>query len=149
MIPELVERVDLAVSWQVLEHVQDFGRSLENARSYLRPGGTLLSMLSGRNACFAVLNRIIPEKLGVFAMARLLNRPPDSVFRANYDGCTYDAIHKHLDTWSSVEVIPFFRAAEYLSFSRLAQRAYLLYENRVMQANKRNLATHYLIRAVK
>jgi SAM-dependent methyltransferase len=149
LIPELLDRVDLAVSWQVLEHVHDFQLSLSNVGSYLKPGGMLLSMVSSRNACFAVLNRIIPEKLGVLAMERLLNRPPDTVFRANYDRCTYDQIIDSLNHWTSVEVIPFYRAAEYFGFSRIAQKAYLAYENRAMKAGKRNLATHYLIKAVK
>lgn len=148
-IPELEEQIDLAISWQVLEHVEDISQALANIHAYLKPGGTLVSMLSGRNASFAVINRLIPERIGVFAMERLLRRPPDTVFRANYDGCTYDGLSQHLSQWSTVEIVPHYRGAGYFAFSGLTQRAYLSLEDRIVRHDKRNWATHYVIRAVK
>jgi len=148
-IPALLNRVDFAISWQVLEHVDDLGAALSNVHAYLKPGGSLLSMVSGRNACYAIFNRVIPERIGKAAMERLLHRPSDTVFHANYDDCTYDDLMKHFNDWSFGEVIPFYRAAGYFNFSRLAQRAYLAYEDRILRSNRKNLATHYLIHAVK
>jgi len=56
LLPSQSERFDLIVGWQVLEHVDRLDRCLENLRSYLRPGGSLVSMLSGRNSGFAAVN---------------------------------------------------------------------------------------------
>lgn len=38
-VPQLVGRVDLVVSWQVLEHVKPLGIALDHLHSYLKPGG--------------------------------------------------------------------------------------------------------------
>jgi 2-polyprenyl-3-methyl-5-hydroxy-6-metoxy-1,4-benzoquinol methylase len=47
--PELVNRFDLALSWQVLEHVRHLDRAAAAFDEYLRPGGWYVAMLSGRN----------------------------------------------------------------------------------------------------
>lgn len=146
-IPEIEGQIDLAISWQVLEHVDDLERSLTNVRKYLKPGGHLVSMLSGRYASFAIINRLIPERVGVAAMEHLLGREPDSVFRAKYDDCTFTRLTEHLNSWSEAEVFPHYRGAGYFRFSGLAQRAYLQYENQMLKRRHWNLASHYVIRA--
>lgn len=46
-VPQLVGRVDLAVSWQVFEHIKPLGAALDNLHAYLKPGGTLVSLFWG------------------------------------------------------------------------------------------------------
>lgn len=145
LLPSQSERFDLIVGWQVLEHVDRLDRCLENLRSYLRPGGSLVSMLSGRNSGFAVLNRMLPDQLGSWAMERFLNRAPETVFHAHYDGCTDDGLRARLAPWSRSEVLPLYRGAGYLRFSAALQRAYLRYEDWAFAQGRANLATHYLI----
>jgi SAM-dependent methyltransferase len=139
------DRFDLIVGWQVLEHVDDLGQCLENLHSYLRQGGSLVAMLSGRNAYFGVLNRMLPDQLGSWMMERLLDRPPNTVFPAHYDGCTDDGLHERLAAWSCCDVLPLYRGAGYLRFSAPLQKAYLRYEDWAFTRGRANLATHYLI----
>jgi SAM-dependent methyltransferase len=144
-LPSQRERFDLIVSWQALEHVAQLDQCLENLRSYLRPGGTLVSMLSGRNAGFGILNRLLPHRVGSWVMQQALDRQPDTVFPANYDGCTDDGLHERLAPWSRREVLPLYRGAGYFRFSAGLQRAYLHYEDWAFSRGMANLATHYLI----
>lgn len=141
----LEDAVDLALSWQVLEHIEHIDLAINNVRSYLKPTGTFFSVLSGRNAHFAIINRILPERFGKWAMKRLLNREPDSVFHAYYDRCTAtDLLHIFVD-WDDVLIIPEYRGASYFAFSKFLRRLYLRYENWCVANGKVDLATHYVI----
>src|SRR5262249_39728423 len=70
-LAELRNRFDLAVSWQVLEHVRPLAAAIDNIYSYLKPGGHLVATLSGTFSIFGLLNRIIPIRLGAWTMHRL------------------------------------------------------------------------------
>jgi SAM-dependent methyltransferase len=141
----LVGRFDLVVTWQVLEHVESTQKALDCMHAYLKPGGRMVSMLSGKNTLFAIPNRIVPHRVAVFAMEQLLNRPPKSVFPAHYNLCSYDELGKALETWSERDIRCIWRGAGYLGFNRPLQQLYLAFEDRAGAANLRNLATHYLI----
>jgi SAM-dependent methyltransferase len=149
LTPELVGRFDLVVSKQVLEHVKPLGPAVKNVHQYLVEGGHFVSILSGRNAFFSVANRMIPGSWAKVIMERLLNRKPETVFTAYYDQCTHSGLKSVFEDWSSVEVIPIFRGAGYLGFSKILARAYLVYENWAARTNKRDLATHYVVIARK
>jgi len=146
---ELEDKFDLVVSWQVLEHVRSLPLALENLHAYLRPGGRLVALLSGRYSAFGLVNSIVPSQIGVWGMERLLGRNPESVFPAFYDQCWYSALDRLLQPWSQREVLPRYNGATYFKFSRPLQRLYLTYEEWCIERNYRNLATHYLINAVK
>lgn len=148
-VPELQGRFDLVVSWQVLEHVKPLAAALDNIRSYLRPGGRAVVQLSGRFSVFGLINMVIPQRLGILAMQRLLNRDPETVFPAYYDRCTYYGLVDMLGNWSEIEIVPRYNGAGYLSFFAPAQRAYLWYEDWACRNERQNLATHYLVTAVK
>jgi SAM-dependent methyltransferase len=148
-VPELSGQFDLVLSWQVLEHVKPLEAALENVRAYLRPGGRFVATLSGRFSAFGLLNQVIPEHWGIKAMHRLLGRRPETVFRAYYDRCWYSALTELLKPWSRAEIVPSFIGASYFSFSERLSRAYLRYENWACERQYANLATHYLIDAVK
>lgn len=147
--PSLDGMIDLAISWQVLEHIQPLGDAVENIRCYLKIGGHFVALLSGKNAHFSWLNRIVPEKLGAAAMERLLKRPPDTVFKAHYDRCTYAGLKEIFRSWSSVDIRPHYRGGIYFRFSKLLLSTYLAYEDWIARNHKKNLATHYTVVAEK
>lgn len=140
---------DLIVSWQVLEHVSSMAETLAGIRDSLKDGGLFVGQLSGRWAAYAVLNRLIPDSLGEQLMQRLLDRDPESVFRAHYDRCTYSGLMGLAGGWSEFEVIPRYRGAVYLGFSRPLAGAYLRYEDWAIRHGRSDLATHYIVRAVR
>jgi SAM-dependent methyltransferase len=146
---ELSGPVDLAISWQVLEHVKPIERAFGNLHAALRPGGTLLAVLSGGRAVFAVLARVMPHAVRSQIMVRLLGHAADEKFPTAYDRCTASALERMLAGWGGVRVIPFYRGATYFNMSRTLQRAYLVYENGLERRDARDLATHYLVVATR
>ena len=142
---EWKEEFDVVVSWQVLEHVHPLDAAFENLRRALRPGGTLLAHLSGSLAPFSVAARVLPHPLRVRAMKGLLGHHEEEKFPVRYDRCHHRALERMLAPWSSTTIIPFYRGATYLSFSRPLQRAYLAYESFAERRRLLDLATHYLV----
>jgi SAM-dependent methyltransferase len=148
-VPALEGSFDLAVSWQVLEHVKPLRAALDNIHAYLRPGGQLVAMLSSSTAAFAVFNRLLPQRVGMPLVARVMERPPETVHPAHYDHCYHAALTRLLGKWSRVEIVPEFRGASYFGFSRFAQAAYVAYEEFAQLGDHPNLATHYRINATR
>jgi SAM-dependent methyltransferase len=144
-VSELEATFDLVISWQALEHVSSLPAALRNFYEYLKPGGRLVSLLSGRYAAFALLGRLIPYRVGVRAMEKLLGVEGDSKFPTRYDQCYYSALTRLLSDWSSWEIIPRYKGGTYFRFARPLERAYLVYENMICRRDWRNLATHYVI----
>jgi len=144
-LPELREQFDLIVSWQVLEHVSHTDRALANLHDYLRPGGRLVAILSGRFSIFGMLNTVIPSGAGVWLMKHLLRRPPESVFPAHYDRCHATALQRELGDWSDADVRPIYQGGSYFNFCLPLRSAYFGYENWAERSGRANLATHYLI----
>jgi SAM-dependent methyltransferase len=149
LVGDLENDFDLIVSLQVLEHVKPLGHAIENCRRYLRPGGVFVALFSGSRSAFGLINRVVPQALGLAAMKHLLGRDHETVFPSYYDGTRYDPLRRYFENWQSTEIVPLFRGAGYFSFSRPLQRAYLLYENWAAEGNRVNLATHYLVEGVK
>jgi SAM-dependent methyltransferase len=139
------EEFDLILSWQVLEHVSPLAQTLENLRRSLRPGGTMLAQLTGSNAAFARLGRLMPHALRLRIATRLLGHREEEKFPTRYDRSSHNALERMLSGWSQVEIVPFYRGAPYFGFWRPLQRAYLAYESAVERRGRRNLATHYLV----
>jgi SAM-dependent methyltransferase len=148
-VPDLEDRFDLVISWQVLEHVESLPDAFANFHAYLRPGGRTVNLLSGRYAIFAILARIVPYGVAVQAMDRLLGIRPESRFPTRYDKCYYSALSRLLDDWSAWDIIPRYKGGTYFRFSRPLERAYLAYENMISRTDCRNLATHYVLSAMR
>jgi len=108
-----------------------------------------VAALAAASGGYFANSRIVPETLGVAAMNRLLGRDPESVFRAYYDGTRYSALRRTFARWQSAEILPEFRGATYFAFNRPLQRLYLRYEEWAMRTNRVDLATHYLIEALR
>lgn len=147
--PSLVNRFDLIVSWQVLEHVSSLENSLNNAFSYARPGGVLLAQFSGAFSTFGLLNRMLPSWVGPKALKSLLGRDPETVFPAYYNACWHGRVKDIMSQWSDTEIVSYFRGAGYFRFLPPAQRLYVGYESWAMNGGHDNLATHYLVHAVR
>jgi SAM-dependent methyltransferase len=145
----LLGRFDLIVSWQVLEHVRPLAASLELMRSYLGPGGRLVAQLSGGLSVFALAGRCMPHALTRVLMVELLGAQEHQTFPTHYDRCRYSALTAMLGEWSEHEIVPRYRGAGYLRFARSLERAYLRYENWIVRRGIAELATHYLIEAVR
>jgi SAM-dependent methyltransferase len=146
---ELEGRFDLILSYQVFEHVAPLDRALANIGRYLRPGGELVALFSGRYSPMAVLNRAMPHRLARRLNQRLLDRRPATMFEAGYDRCYASAIRTLLADWSEVSIEPRWAAASYFFFARPVMRAYLALENRLAAGGWEDLATHYFLRAVR
>jgi SAM-dependent methyltransferase len=139
------EEFDLILSWQVLEHVSPLADALENLRRSLRPEGTLLAQLTGSNAAFAVLGRLLPHRAKLWVATRLLGHKEEEKFPTRYDRSSRRALERLLGPWAEVEIVPFYRGATYFTFSRPLMRAYLAYESAIERRGATNLATHYLV----
>ncbi|MGH2588016.1 MAG: class I SAM-dependent methyltransferase [Dehalococcoidia bacterium] len=148
-LAELEGRFDLVVSWQVLEHVKPLDVAIDNLRAYLRPGGRLVAQMSGAYSLFGIVNRLVPQRLGVWAMQRLLGRNPETVFPAYYDRCTYTGLMYALRHWRQFDILPRYNAGYYLRFWGPVYSTYLRYENWTYDRKHWNLATHYLVTAAK
>lgn len=148
-VPSLVDCVDLAVSWQVFEHVKPLDVAFDNIHSYLRSGGTLVSLFSGKWSAFGVVNQAMPNALARRVVEWAMDRSDRPVFPAFYHRCSARQLRKMTAVWDSVEIVPMFVGATYFSFSPLLARAYLWYEEQARARNATNLATHYLLVARK
>jgi SAM-dependent methyltransferase len=149
LVPDLVDRFDLIVSWQVLEHLRNLPAAAANFHAYARPGGTFVAMLSGRYAAHAVANRVLPTGPARRFVARLRGRPVDTVFPAYYDHCDERGLHDAFSSWGSVDVLPLWRGADY--FERLPGLLplYLRYEDLAVRRGWTQSATNYVVVATK
>lgn len=143
----LVGRADLIVSFYVFEHIEHLDVALDQLRSYLKPGGRLVAVFSGKHAVFAVLKRLIPDRLGSWLVWRIMGQPRDAVFPAFYTGCTDEALHGMLDRWAEPEVLGLWRGANYFRFLRPLAGLYVSYEEWAMLSGRGDLAPYYLVSA--
>ena len=148
-VPDLVERFDLIVAWQVLEHLRDLPAAASAFHRYARSGAMCVACLSGRNAAFAVANRILPTLAASRLVARLRSRPLETVFPAYYDHCDPRGLRESFASWDEIEVIPLWRGADYFLRLPLLRGLYIRYENWAIAKGRDNLATHYVIAARK
>lgn len=148
-LQSLRERFDLIISWQALEHVRDMRAVAQSFREYLRPAGAAVACLSGRNAVFAVGNRLLPQAAASHLVAWVMRRPRETVFPAHYDRCDANGLRAAFASFAEVDVVPLWRGATYLDrFPRL-RRLYLAYEDWAVRGERDNLATHYVLAARK
>lgn len=86
---------DLVICQAVLEHVLDVGRALRGIASILRPGGAALIFLPCRNALYARLNTLLPQRLKRKLLFTIFpNQRRICGFPSYYDRCTPRGISK-------------------------------------------------------
>ena len=71
---------DLALSYQVLEHVKPLPQALEQIRLTLRPGGVFVGQLSGTFSVFGLLNKFDTTPVDGMHVKTLGLRNPEKVF---------------------------------------------------------------------
>lgn len=147
--PELENRFDLIVSFQVLEHVKPLDVALGNLHSYLRPGGRLIAQMSGSFAVFALAARVVPMRARSLLLVRVLGRHREHIFPLHFHKCWQSALTRILSSWTSAQVLPVHRGADYFRFSRVLQAAYVGYEEWASAGGHDNLASYYVIDAVR
>jgi hypothetical protein len=87
----------------------------------------------------------MPHRAKMWVATRVLGHREEEKFPTRYDPSSHRALTGMLESWSEVEIVPFYRGAPYLKFSRPLMRAYVAYESAVERRRKVNLATHYLV----
>jgi 2-polyprenyl-6-hydroxyphenyl methylase/3-demethylubiquinone-9 3-methyltransferase len=147
LVPELVGRFDLIISYGVLEHIRDLPPAVRNFHAYLKPPGTFLAWLSGKNAVFAIVNRLVPDSFGRRLVARLMRRELNTVFTAYYDHCDSKGLHAAFSGWDEIEIIPLWRGAGYFERFPGLLGLYLRYEDFAIARGWNRLASHYVVEA--
>jgi 2-polyprenyl-6-hydroxyphenyl methylase/3-demethylubiquinone-9 3-methyltransferase len=109
---------DLLVCQALLEHVSDVGAAFTSIASILRPGGRAVIFVPSRNAVFARLNLLLPEKVKRWVLFQVY--PQSRVgggFRSYYDRCTPMDFRELIKTngLQEIEFRPYYESA-YFSF---------------------------------
>jgi SAM-dependent methyltransferase len=80
---------DLVVCKSTLEHVRNTEAALATMARLLNPGGTLLVFVPSRNALYARLNLLLPQRLKLRLLSAFMPDQADELgFPAMYDRCT-------------------------------------------------------------
>jgi SAM-dependent methyltransferase len=80
---------DLCICQAVLEHVQDVNAAFVAIASFLKPGGVALIFVPSRNAIFARLNLLLPERLKRYLLFTIFPQTRrDQGFPSYYNRCT-------------------------------------------------------------
>lgn len=149
-IPRFEDSFDLIVSWQVLEHVKPLDGAFENVRMYLRRGGRFIAQMSGKFSAFGLINQALPGRAGLWVLTQFVGKNPSEVFPAFYHRCWYSALNRILAPWSRREIIPLHvGAVPYWRFSTLLQSLYVGYEEWAYRSGRANLASYYVVDAVR
>lgn len=148
---DIQDRFDLVVSWQVLEHVASMRAALDAQYRALADGGRMVAMLSGALGAYALLARVIPYRASTVIQERLLGIDGADKFPTRYDSCRASKLAALLDErgWRSHEIVALYKGGMYFRFSPTLLRVYLRYENAIYRADRRELATHYIIDALR
>jgi SAM-dependent methyltransferase len=109
---------DLLVCQALLEHVSDVSAAFTSIASILRPGGRAVIFVPSRNAVFARLNLLLPEKIKRWILFKVFPQAKaDGGFRSYYDRCTPLEFRKLINTngLQEIEFRPYYESA-YFSF---------------------------------
>ena len=109
----------------------------------------MVAQISGRYAAFSLLARVVPYSLSRLLMERLIGADRDEKFPTRYDACYATALEPLLATWAEHGIVPRYKAGGYFRFWRPLERAYIAWEDWTVRSGRANLATHFVIWAVK
>ncbi len=102
-----------------------------------------MALFAGSSRCTRCLTECSPKSIG----PALINRPAETKFPAAYDHCTYRGLRPLLANWRDVAITPLFLGANYLRSAPLLQALFVSYENWATDADKVDLASHYIVSA--
>jgi 2-polyprenyl-6-hydroxyphenyl methylase/3-demethylubiquinone-9 3-methyltransferase len=99
------DRADLIICNTVIEHVVSTERAMRTLACLVRPGGSIAIFVPCRNAPFARVNLLLPERLKVRILHGIYPETAHFAgFRAYYDGCTPAALARHAEN-AGLEVV--------------------------------------------
>ncbi len=82
--------VDLLVSRWLVEHVSDTDAFLSHCHRVLKPGGRMIHLFASKNAPFALLNRMLPERVSQRILYFFIPEARGIAgFHACYDRCSF------------------------------------------------------------
>jgi SAM-dependent methyltransferase len=144
--------VDVVSSRSVLEHLSDVeALSVDSAR-VLRPGGYAIHLFPGRRGVFAVLNRMLPNRV---AKSILFSLRPACVgiggFPAMYNRCTYREMKRAFESSGHevLELRPSYFGAQYFEFFFPLFVLVSVYEAACSMLHAKSLAPRLLLVARK
>jgi SAM-dependent methyltransferase len=144
------ESVDAVTACYFVEHVPDTENLIRNVARVLRPGGRLFMLFPGRYAPFAVVNRVIPNRLTNWCLRRFLEESHGG-FRAVYHNCGLKPMKKVLAR-NGLRLIEkevcFYQSHYYSSFLPIYLLS-LAYDLMIKSANLTSLAASACIMAEK
>jgi len=80
---------DLVICQTLLEHVRDTESAIQSIKSLLKPKGKALIFVPSRNAIFARMNMLIPQKIKRYIIFSIFPATKkDQGFQAYYNKCT-------------------------------------------------------------
>lgn len=111
-------RADVVICQALLEHVRDVDAAFVAIKSCLKRGGRALIFVPSRNAVFARLNIMLPEKLKRAILHTIFPKTEKTQgFPSYYDKCTPDDFVRLASANSlSVEEARYFYKSSYFSF---------------------------------
>jgi 2-polyprenyl-6-hydroxyphenyl methylase/3-demethylubiquinone-9 3-methyltransferase len=112
------EQADIVICQALLEHVRDVEAAFAAIRSCLKLGGRALIFVPSRNAVFARLNILLPERLKRTILHTVFpNTRNAQGFPSFYDNCTPNDFVRMASTHSfTVEEARYFYKSSYFSF---------------------------------
>ena len=93
-IPISPELIDLIMVYSGVEHFHNTEYFLKNAYNALRPNGFLIAQFPGRYAPFAIINRMLPQKISRAWLKVSMRNASLLGFTAHYDRTHYSAFSK-------------------------------------------------------
>lgn len=143
----------VVVSSWVMEHLPDVRAFAAEGVRVLEPGGWFVHLLPARNAPFAVVNRLIPNRVTKRVLLALKATPDEHVagYPAVYDQCTADELRR-VFVGAGLEVVRLdvgFYQSHYYNFFTPAYLASVVYDSVLHAAAPTRLASYLLVVARK
>lgn len=143
-------KVDMVVSTTLLEHVPDNRRSIATIHDALNPGGTTHHYIPSKNHPYALALRLVGPRLQKILIAWL--RPEAAAvtgYPTFFSHCTPGQMHALFQEtgFSSIDIQPFYRAADYFAFFLPTYLACVLFENACKALDMRAFASGFVISA--
>jgi len=143
---------DVVVSRSVVEHIHDNAAFFENCAHVLRPGSVMLHAFPGRFAPFALINRVLPNRVSRRLVAYL---HPEWIeednygFLAFYDRCYFSAIKCLLErnSFTSASFTLLYYQSIYFSFLYPLFIMMVVYDLLTSMLRIRNLASGIIVTA--
>jgi SAM-dependent methyltransferase len=96
-LPFTAASMDVVTSRSTIEHLYDNGAFLKNCQSVLRKGGHLISAFPCRYSPFAIVNKLLPDRLARHLLYYFHPEWRDVCgFKVYYDHCSYFAMRSLL-----------------------------------------------------